>query len=346
MNIDRSTPPEADLSPADPDRGQAASGLGSDDAPDPARLMRRSGGLDRMGDIGVELAEELVPLARAQGRLADAVTELLRRARPDGVVALGELAVLLHQGAADFALMYERISRSVRRCIMLKWHFATPHPARASAGSGRGSAAGGAKANASAGPAAQAGAGRARDSGSQTDTESGIAAELGRELRPERFDSDLYDRPEDLTGMADLGLDRPMAELVAEICTDFGVDGRVWAERLGIQLEPTDGLAPDSPRTRSNTRQTRLKRGGRAETSAANGPPKAAPPARSNGPPGPSSGADRPGRCSPLAAADPGIPIALNRRERRAARKLGLKLARSAPKSANLARSDSGRGPP
>src|SRR5580698_941300 len=75
MNIDHSTLPETDFPRADPNQDQAAQGFGQDDADDPAWLKRRATLLERLAERGVDVADELPALARAQSGLAEAVTE-------------------------------------------------------------------------------------------------------------------------------------------------------------------------------------------------------------------------------------------------------------------------------
>jgi hypothetical protein len=308
--------------------------------PDPpsdreAAVAGRLALLDDLAKIGVGLAQELQSLAGAQARLAEAVTGRLRCSRPEGVAALGELAVLLHQGNVDFALMYERVCRSVRRCIALGQHLTTERRARTRAASGVRNAAGATRASAS----AEAGNTSKRESESPTGAETGVWTELTRELGAERLDSDLREPLEDLTGMADLGLDRPMAELITEICADFGVDRRLWAERLGIGDEIMAAPAPAAGEKRSGSGQGCPDWVGHAEAS-----PNAVPHQPFAGPPSIVAAADgkEPRPTDRLIAADPGGPRALNRRERRAARKLGRKLSQSATGR----HPESGCGPP
>jgi hypothetical protein len=331
MNSYRTISAEADLPPldpkGDPNGDRAALGSGRDDADNPAWLKRRAALLERLAERGVDLAEELPALAKAQSRLAEAVTECLHKATPEGRAALGELAVTLHQGNVDFALMYERISRSVRRCIAMREQVP---PLRASAAAARGAAGAAApRSKATGKPAVDA----PRDP--EVEAEKDMAAGRTGEVDAEDLFGDLYDRPEDPTGMADLGLDRPLAELVAEICADFGVDGRVWAERLGVGDETTE--APATGKTRSAAGGGRVNGAKPPETPNA---PSTAPreTSRSVRPP-----PHRPATDSP---ADHGDSVGdgmsgLNRRQRRAAHKLAR---RSLP--ANRRHRDGGRHPP
>jgi hypothetical protein len=333
MNDFASTAADAELranAAADQAAGAAA------DPSDPAWLKHRAALLERLVERGVEVAEELPALARAQSRLAEAVTECLRKATPEGRAALGELAVTLHQGNVDFALMYERISRSVRRCIAMREQ--APQQRTGAATGTRGAAgAGGPQRSAAGRPTAEAG----RDP--EIEAEKDIAAGRTGEVDAERLFNDLYDRPEDPTGMADLGLDRPLAELVAEICADFGVDGQVWAKRLGIGEETNAAPEPAARQRHSRDRRGRQQTDKDGMEPPAKGPPTA-----------------------PLAATDPARPPdhpaaelrgrvdfglgGRNRRERRAAAKLARKrpppAPRAAPHPANDRHPDSGCGPP
>jgi hypothetical protein len=278
---------------------------------DSERSEHRAAMLDDLSKIGVALAEELKSLAGAQARLAEAVVGRLRSSRPDGVAALGELAVLLHQGNVDFAQMYERIARSVRRCIAMEMQIAAARPpwARAASGERNGAAA--------RAPAAGTSSGSADESDGKTRLDRGPAAELAGELGAESLLSDLHDRPEDLTGIADLGLDRPLKELIAEICADFGVDGEVWAERLGLGDEMADGAGTATGKSRTDARRNRPGGKDRAETPPRSGPSALGPVVPPNRP----FAAEEPDRRPPhrIAAADPGRPGGLNRQQRRAA---------------------------
>jgi hypothetical protein len=330
MNTGHAPLADADLPPpdpnGDPDRDQPAAGFGGDDAGDPAWRQRRAALLELLAERGVEVAGELPALAKAQSRLAEAVTACLGTAPPAGIAALGELAVTLHRGNVDFALMYERICRSVRRCIAMREQ-APPPPRTSEAAARHGAGAEAPRQRRSDKPAAEA----ARDPIAEAAKD--MAAGRTGELDTEQLLGDLYDRPEDPTGMADLGLDRPMAELVAEICADFGLDGRKWAERLGVDEEATAAPEP-------SVRQKRLRdRHGRRQTEKYGTEP-------------PAAGT----RSAPATAADPprgrvdfGLRAA-NRRERRAAAKLARKPpaagSRAAPIAANDRYPDSGCGPP
>jgi hypothetical protein len=330
MNIDHAALPDIDLPSlnpnGDPAGDRAALGFGRDDADDPVWRKRRAALLERLVERGVEVAEELPALARAQSRLAEAVTECLRKATPEGRAALGELAVTLHQGNVDFALMYERISRSVRRGIAMREHTPPLRSRAATAPNGGGAAR--SQSRASGEPAAEAG----RDP--EVEAEKDMLAGRTGEVDAEDLFGDLYDRPEDPTGMADLGLDRPLAELVAEICADFGVDGKIWAERLGLDEEATEAPAAQGKR-RPGGRRHRTER-------HTDRPPHTMPPsvplaADDRGRPAP----DNPVAGDPGRIADIGLG-GRNRRERRAA----LKLARRSPHAANRRQPESGRGPP
>jgi hypothetical protein len=335
MNIDRAALTEADLPPVDPSddlaEDPAALGFGRDDADDRAWLKRRAALLEGMAERGVELAGELPALAKAQSRLAEAVTECLHKATPEGRAALGELAVTLHRGNVDFALMYERICRAVRRCIAMREQ--SP-PLRASAAAARGAAGAAApRSKATGKPAVDA----TRDP--EVEAEKDMAAGRTGEVDAEDLFGDLYDRPEDPTGMADLGLDRPMAELVAEICADFGVDGRVWAERLGLGEEAAAAPEPVARQKHSDVRRSH------AQTDKCD-----AEPAAKGTPPAPRSATDH-ARPPDRPAADPRgrVDFGLgggNRRERRAAAKLARKRPPPALCAANDRHPDSGCGPP
>jgi hypothetical protein len=341
MNSDRSTLADTDLPPLDPNgapaEDQAALGYGRDDAGDATWRKRRAALLEQMAERGVDLAGELPALAKAQSRLAEAVTECLHKATPEGRAALGELAVTLHQGNVDFALMYERISRSVRRCIAMREQapslWASAAAARGAAGATT--------------PRPRASGGRAAEAprDPEVEAEKDMAAGRTGEGEAEDLFSDLYDRPEDPTGMADLGLDRPMAELVAEICADFGVDGKIWAERLGIEDDAAGDAASATGKNRSGAARRRSRREIRPRKGTSSGTPPA--------PPTAPLAADDPVRRAPdrSDAADPGSPGSLtgaglggrNRRERRAMRKL---LGRKPPQPANRRPLEGGRGPP
>jgi hypothetical protein len=318
---------------ADPAGDQAATGFGRGDGGDPARPKPRVALLARLTDLGVELAEELPALARAQSQLARAVTERLRTARPDGIAALGELAVTLHRGNVDFACMYERICRAVRRCIAMQEHYSLRRMVAAGARDAADAAASRTEQRSN---AARANA---------TGTESDLAADLACERKPERLLGDLYDRPEDPTGIADLGLERPAAEIVSEICADFGVDGRVWAEQLGVDIID----APSASARKKQRSATGHERRDRAEAP----PPAAAlkafpdlmpkvgtpaPVAGGASPPSVRDGQRHPpGRLDPARAGRSAGPVgsdhgssgadwgSRNRRERRAALKLARK---------------------
>jgi hypothetical protein len=332
MNTDGVTLAGDDLPPPDPSDDsagdQAAFECGSDDSGDPAWLKRRAALLERLAERGVDVAEELPALARAQSGLAEAVTELLRKAPLEGRAALGELAVTLHRGNVDFALMYERISRSVRRCIAM----------REQAPSRRASAAAGA-----AGSRPRTAGGRAAEAprDPETEAEKDMAAGRTGELDAERLFGDLYDRPEDPTGMADLGLDRPMAELVAEICRDFGVDGRVWADRLGIGEETTAAPEPAARQKHSSARRDHPQTNKYGREPVVQGTPAEPPAATDHARPPDRLAADPRGRV------DFGLGRH-NRRERRAAAKLARKRAppRAVPLPANDRHPDGGCGPP
>jgi hypothetical protein len=327
MNDNRLTPTETDLPPLDPHGDQAALGFVQDGADGPAWLKRRAALLERLAERGVDVAEELPALARAQSGLAEAVTELLRKAPLEGRAALGELAVTLHQGNVDFALMYERISRSVRRCIAMREHASPLRSRAATAPNGAGAAR--SQSRASGGRAAEAG----RDP--EVEAEKDIVAGRTGEVDAERLFSDLYDRPEDPTGMADLGLDRPVKELVAEICRDFGVDGRIWAERLGVGDETP--AAPASGKTRSAAGGGRVNGAKPPETPNA---PSTAPPEakRLVRPPPHRPATDSPGDHGE--SAGDGVS-GLNRRQRRAADKLARRSFQ-----ANRRHRDGSRHPP
>jgi hypothetical protein len=331
MNTNHAAQVDADLLPLDPNGDpagdQAAPGFGHDDTGDRAWLKRRAALLERLVERGVDVAEQLPALARAQSGLAEAVTECLRKAPPEGRAALGELAVTLHRGNVDFALMYERICRAVRRCIAMREQ--SP-PFRASAPARNGAGAPAPRPRAAGEPVAKA----ERDP--EVEAAKDMAAGRSGEGEAEDLFSDLYDRPEDPTGMADLGLDRPVQELVAEICRDFGVDGRVWAERLGIG-EATNA-APEPAARQKHARDRR------------------------NGPQTDKDGTERPAKGPPPAATDDARPPdrpaaelrgrvdfglrAQNRRERRAAAKLARKHPPPVRRPANDRHPDSGGGPP
>jgi hypothetical protein len=350
MNIDYPTPADANPrrldSSGDPAADQAASGIGSTDAPDPVSPERHIVVLDRLSDIGVTLAEELPALARAQAQLASAVTERLPRSPPDGIPALGELAVTLHQGNVDFALMYERICRTVRRCIAMQMQVASARPWQPRPGSGRRSTTGSAAPGAASRPSAEAAA------------RSDRPAELAGERGAERLLGDLYDRPEDPTGMADLGLDRPWPEIVAEICADFGVDGRIWAERLGLGEKMMAAPVPGTGKDRSDGGRRRADRADRyAGRPRRPMPPMAEPGAPPDTTPSASLAAGERMERPPdnHVAGDLGRIVeigsgARNRRERRAALKLARRLppatTHPAPASTNRRQPESGRGPP
>jgi hypothetical protein len=231
-------------------------------------------------------------------------------------------------------------------------HVASAMPRRASAATGARDAAGAAartEPRASGENAAQAG----RDRASESERQSGA----------ERLFSDLYDRPEDPTGMADLGLDRPLKELVAEICADFGVDGGIRAERLGLDEAAMAAPVPAGGKRRSGGGRRRADRDDRHRARPPGTMPKAAMPGAPPHTAPPNATPPNATPSAPIAAdhqnqhpsdspmtGDPGriAEIGLggrNRRERRAA----LKLARRSstpPPSANRRQPESGRGPP
>jgi hypothetical protein len=329
MNINDSNLAYGDLPPLDrngdagtgPAGDRARPGFGQDDVDDRGWLKRRAALLERLVERGVDVAGELPALAKAQSGLAEAVTECLRKATPEGRAALGELAVTLHRGNVDFALMYERISRSVRRCIAMREQ-APPLRASAAAGGRNGAAA--PRSSASVKPAAKV----ERDP--EVEAEKDMAAGRSREGDGEDLFSDLYDRPEDPTGMADLGLDRPIKELVAEICRDFGVDGRVWAERLGIGEEMTAASEAATRQKHPSARRSNPQTDKYGREPAAD---HARPP-------------DYPA-ADPRGRIDFGLD-GRNRRERRAAAKLARKRPppRAAAPPANDRHPDGGCGPP
>jgi hypothetical protein len=182
---------------------------------------------------------------------------------------------------------------------------------------------------------ARAERGRRSASERPSETESGISAGLAGELEPERLLGDLYDRPEDPTGMADLGLDRPMKELVARICADFGVDGKIWAERLGIGEEASTGPAAGAKHPHSGRRP---RKAGEYEMVTVPKMPPTAPLVTADHARPPRDG---PITDDPRSRTEVGAR-ARNRRERRAA----LKLARRSAPAANRRQPESGRGPP
>jgi hypothetical protein len=341
MNMDRASVADADLPPpdpnGDPDRDPPAAGFGGDATGDPAWLKRRAALLERLAECGVELAGELPALAKAQSRLAEAVTACLGTAPQAGIAALGELAVTLHRGNVDFALMYERICRSVRRCIAMREQ-ALPPPRTSAAAARQGAGAEAPRRRGSDKPAAEA----ARDPIAEAAKD--MAAGRTGELDAEQLLGDLYDRPEDPTGMADLGLDRPLAELVAEICRDFGVDGREWAARLGLTDATTAAPEPGPRRKHAQDRRSPRQTGKDGVTPAAKGPPPAPPAAT-----GQARSPDPPAVDPPRGRVDFGLRAA-NRRERRAAAKRMRKPpaagSRVAPIAANDRSADSGCGPP
>jgi hypothetical protein len=318
------TSTKADSGPLpDPAQDRVESCAQSASGDDHASARNPWAAFDKLTEIGVALAEELPALARAQSQLAEAVTDCLRKSRPDGVAALGELAVLLHKGNLDFAQMYERICRAVRRCIMLKQHLATGQMLRARAASGKRNGAAARSADGHRVPETMAASAREQE----RSIEQVIAAELRSETDAESLYGDLFDRPEDPTGMADLGLDRPLAAIVAQICADFGVDGREWAEKMGL----TDGAASEGEDAGHDRRERRSKAPKTARPDAE--------PARS------SKGQrdDDPARAAPSPRLGSGAhPSALNRHQRRAARKRG----QTPPKTANGFRPGGSCGPP
>jgi hypothetical protein len=135
-----------------------------------------------------------------------------------------------------------------------------------------------------------------------------------------------------------------MAELVAEICADFGVDGREWAERLGISNETNAAPEPGPRRKHAQGRRSNRQTGKDGVDPAAKRPPPAPPAAT-----GQTRSPDPPAADPPRGRVDFGLRAA-NRRERRAAAKLARKppaaRSRAAPIAANDRHKDSGCGPP
>src|SRR5580658_7208983 len=134
MNISYITSPPAEAPPDDPDTGPSETRARFAGGRDPGFAERRSRALQELAGIGMDIAKALRSQAESQANLAHATVDEMMTGRVDPGRAVMELAAaqatFLGRGGTDIGLIFERISRAVRRCWALEEHFFEKSKAR------------------------------------------------------------------------------------------------------------------------------------------------------------------------------------------------------------------------
>jgi hypothetical protein len=257
MNISYITSPPAEAPPDDPDTGPSETRARFAGGRDPGFAERRSRALQELAGIGMDIAKALRSQAESQANLAHATVDEMMTGRVDPGRAVMELAAaqatFLGRGGTDIGLIFERISRAVRRCWALEEHFFEKSKARdekvARDRTRRNDAAEPALSGA-AKPAPAGDAQRQRRKRAEIGRIVGEAIDRqpGSEETRESIRNDLRERLDDEESFEDLIGDRPLGAIIAGICKDLGVEVEwsLWADE-DWAIEEARTKPPDSP---------------------------------------------------------------------------------------------------
>jgi|SRR5580658_2019848 hypothetical protein len=258
MNITYLTSPPTEAPPDEPDRDRAEAHARFTGGRDPGLIERRTRSLEELAGIGMDLAKALRSQAESQANLAHATVDEMMTGRIDPGRAVMELAAaqatFLGRGGTDIGVIFERISRAVRRCWVLEEHFFEQGRVRQE----KAWAAGRTRRKEAADPAPfnEAEPGTADESRRQRRkraevgrvVEEAIADHPGSEETRESIRNDLRERLDDEEGFEDFIGDRPLGAIIAAICKDLGVavDWSLWAEE-DWAVEEARTKPPGSP---------------------------------------------------------------------------------------------------
>jgi hypothetical protein len=258
MNITYLTSPPDEASPNDPDRVQSDARARGAGGRDPGFAERRSRALQELAGIGMDIAKALRSQAESQANLAHATVDEMMTGRVDPGRAVMELAAaqatFLGRGGTDIGLIFERISRAVRRCWALEEHFfergqARDAKAAAKGGNRRNDSAEAASAGeAKPAPADQSQRQRPKRAEIRRIVGEAIADLPGSETGRESIRNDLQERLDDEESFEDFIGDRPLGAVVAALCKELGVavDWSLWAEE-DWAIEEIRTKPPGSP---------------------------------------------------------------------------------------------------
>jgi len=259
MNITYLPSSPAEASPDDPDRDQSEARARGAGGRDPGFAERRSRALAELAGIGMDIAKALRSQAESQANLAHATVDEMMTGRVDPGRAVMELAAaqatFLGRGGTDIGLIFERISRAVRRCWALEEHFFERGRARDAKAEARSRT----RRNDAAEPAS-AGAAKPAPAGDDSRRQNRKRAEIGRivgeaiadlpgsETGRESIRNDLQERLDDEESFEDFIGDRPLGAIVADLCRDLGVavDWSLWADE-DWAIEEARTKPPGSP---------------------------------------------------------------------------------------------------
>jgi hypothetical protein len=258
MNITYLPSSPTEASPDGPDRDQSEARARGAGGRDPGFAEKRSRALAELAGIGMDIAKALRSQAESQANLAHATVDEMMTGRVDPGRAVMELAAaqatFLGRGGTDIGLIFERISRAVRRCWALEEHFFEKARARDAKAEARGRT----RRNDAAEPAPSGEAKPAPAGESQRQRRQ--RAEIGRivgkaiddlpgaEDTRESIRNDLREVLADEEAFDDLVGDRPLGAIVAAICADLGVnvDWSLWADE-DWAIEEARTKPPGSP---------------------------------------------------------------------------------------------------
>jgi hypothetical protein len=240
MNITYLPSSPAEASPDDPERDQSEARARVAGGRDPGFTERRSRALAELAGIGMDLAKALKSQAESQANLAHATVDEMMTGRIDPGRAVMELAAaqatFLGRGGTDIGLIFERISRAVRRCWALEEHFfekARTRDEKAAKGRTRRNDAAEPAPSGEAKPAPADQSQRQRRQRAEIGRIVGEAIDdqPGSEDTRESIRNDLREVLDDEEAFDDLVGDRPLGAIVAAICADLRieVDWSLWA---------------------------------------------------------------------------------------------------------------------